>query len=192
MTETILRKQKALYRELLRSLEASLEEESRSQSDQLLLERFLNLEQLAEAKTVLLYYGVGAEIWTAALLPELLARGKRVCFPRCLPGNRLEARLVTSAGDLVPGAYGIPEPKETCPVIGREELDLILVPSAGCDLRGARLGKGGGYYDRYLAGWNGFSVCLCRNALLQEEIPRQAHDVPMRLVLTETREIVPG
>ena len=54
-----------------------------------------------------------------------------------------------------------------------------------------RLGQGGGYYDRYLAGFQGFTVALCRDALLRDEIPTQPHDVPVQLVVTETRSLSP-
>ena len=83
------------------------------------------------------------------------------------------------------------EPGEDCPLAARESIDLILVPGLCFDRLGYRLGQGGGYYDRYLAGYAGATVGLCRRAVLQEAVPREAHDRPVDLVVTDG-EPVPG
>lgn len=150
-----------------------------------LLERFLALPELECARTVMLFYGVGREPDTVPVIDELLRRGKAVALPRCLAQRRMEARVITSCSDLVPGMFGIPEPGEDCPVIERDTIDLILVPNLCCDRQGYRLGHGAGYYDRYLAGYSGMTVALCPQAWLQENLPRDAFDLPVRLVLAE-------
>lgn len=152
-----------------------------------LLRAFLALPELEAARTVLLFYGVGREPDTRGLIAELLRRGKSVALPRCLPGRRMEARAVTGEDGLRPGAYGIPEPGEDCPVVERERIGLILVPSLCCDRQGFRLGHGAGYYDRYLAGYAGLTVSLCPEEWLREELPRDEFDLPVGLVLTETQ-----
>ena len=113
----------------------------RRRSDVILLQRFLELPWTAEADTLLLFYGVGAEPDTGHLLLELGRQGKRVLLPKCLPGRAMEARLVRSGDDLRPGAFGIPEPLDTCPTVDRGEIDLILVPALCYDLSCRRLGQ---------------------------------------------------
>ena len=73
---------------------------------------------------------------------------------------------------LVRHRYGMLEPDEQCPVVDESELGSILVPAL-CDHRRCfRLGRGGGYYDRYLADYTGCPpLGLCRNILLQEAVP---------------------
>ena len=161
----------------------------RRRSDVILLQRFLELPWTAEADTLLLFYGVGAEPDTGHLLLELWRQGKRVLLPKCLPGRAMEARLVRSGDDLRPGAFGIPEPLDTCPTVDSGEIDLILVPALCYDLSCRRLGQGGGYYDRYLAGYGGRTVGLCREGLLQRELPVEDHDRAVDLVLTEKRRL---
>lgn len=148
---------------------------------------FLDLPELQKAHAVLLFYGVGKEPDTGPLITELLRRGHTVALPRCLPGRRMEARAVTGADDLCPGAYGILEPGGDCPVVERDKIDLILVPNLCCDKQGYRLGHGAGYYDRYLAGFSGVTAALCPEKWLREELPRDEFDLPVQLVLTETR-----
>lgn len=150
-----------------------------------MLEAFLALSELETAGTVLLFYGVGREPDTRELILELLRRGKTVALPRCLPKRQMEAGQVTGLERLRPGAFAIPEPDEGCPVIGREQIDLILVPNLCCDRKGYRLGHGGGYYDRYLAGYTGTTVAFCPEEWLQTELPRDEFDLPVGLVLTE-------
>ncbi|MCD8005305.1 MAG: 5-formyltetrahydrofolate cyclo-ligase [Oscillospiraceae bacterium] len=150
-----------------------------------LCRRFLALPQLKQAGTVLLFWGVGREPDTGGMLEELLRRGKRLALPRCLPDRRMEAGEVTGPACLRPGAYGIPEPGADCPPIPREEIDLILVPNLCCDRRGFRLGHGGGYYDRYLAGYRGHTAALCPEEWLQQTLPTDDFDQPVELVLTQ-------
>ena len=161
-----------------------------------MLRAFLELPELNAAQTVLLYYGVKQEPDTRELIDELLRRGKTVALPVCLPGHKLEARIVRCLDDLKPGAYGIPEPGEGCPVAERGKIDLILVPNVCCDRQGYRLGHGAGYYDRYLAGYSGVTVALCPEQWLQEELPRDEFDLPVDLVLTENeimaRRMIPA
>lgn len=161
----------------------------RRESDETLLRRFLALPWTAEADTLLLFYGVGTEPDTGRLLPELWRLGKRVCLPKCLPGRAMESRPVRSGEDLRPGVFGIPEPLDACPAVDKGDIDLILVPALCYDRSCHRLGQGGGYYDRYLADYGGRTVGLCRECLLQDELPVEEHDRGVDLVLTEKRQL---
>ncbi len=149
-----------------------------------LVERFLALPQVEEADTVMLYCGVGRELDTAPILDALLARGKRVCYPVCLPGRQLECRAVDHPERLVPGTFGIPAPGEDCPVVPKGEIGVVLVPCLMCDAAGHRLGYGGGYYDRFLADYGGLTVCICPKNRRVEELPHDGFDIPVKLVLT--------
>ena len=93
--------------------------------------------------------------------------------------------------DLVPDQYDIPAPKDGCPVVAREELDLILVPGLCFDSRGSRLGQGGGYYDRYLEDYEGVTIGLCREDFFQVNLPREPLDAWVRFVLTEEGQVWP-
>lgn len=152
-----------------------------------MLQAFLELPELKAAQTVLLYYGVKQEPDTQALIQTLWKQGKRVALPKCLPKRRMEARVVDRLDGLELSAYGIPEPGEDCPGIRQDDIDLILVPNVCCDKRGYRLGRGAGYYDRYLADYTGFTVALCPERWLQEAVPTDEFDLPVQLVLTETQ-----
>lgn len=157
-----------------------------AESDKCLLERFLALPQVKAASSLLLFYGVGPEPETARLLEPLISMGKTVALPRCLPHGRMEARRYLGPSHLSVGSFGIPEPDDICPILERDSFDVILVPNLCCDRACYRLGHGGGYYDRYLSGFSGVTVALCRDKLLQTALPHEPHDVPVGLVVTET------
>ncbi len=171
---------------------AAMSEEERRRSDDALFARFLALPQVESAGTILLYLGMGAEPDTARLLSALWARGKTVALPRILPERGMEGRIVTEGERLIRHPYGMLEPGEDCPVLPREKIDLILAPGLAFDRRCYRLGQGGGYYDRYLSGFTGLTVALCRGEFLLERLSTETHDRPVDLVLTENAVCLRG
>lgn len=185
MLSAIDLEKKELRRQVRRELSALPPEQLR-RSDGALFERFLALPQVEKARTVFAFWGIpGKEPDTARLIGELLAQGKTVGLPRMLPEHRMEVRRYDPDKPLVQVSFGISEPGEDCPLLSRGGIDLVLVPAVCYDRRGYRLGFGGGYYDRWLEGFGGFTVGLCRGAVLQDRVPTEAHDARVDLLLTE-------
>ncbi len=83
--------------------------------------------------------------------------------------------------NLTPDRYGIPAPTE--PWDGA--IDLMLVPALAFDKSGARLGRGGGYYDRALAEHTGRSIGVIREAFVVEQLPTEPHDKKVDAIITE-------
>ena len=150
-----------------------------------LFERFLALPEVEAAETVMVFYGTGREPDTVPLIQALLEKGRRVALPVVLPHRGMEARQVTDIDRLVPNRYGIPEPDGSSPVIPKHEIDVALVPHLMVDRDGYRLGWGGGYYDRWLTDFSGFTVSVCRPGRMVEHMPREEFDIPVKLVLFE-------
>lgn len=89
--------------------------------------------------------------------------------------------------DLLPGKYGIPEPAPHLEAVGgsfRKEM-LFLVPAVACSVAGVRLGRGGGYYDRLLAGVEKKPVAVIYSCQLAPSLPCAGHDLPMGTIVTE-------
>lgn len=118
-------------------------------------------------------------------------RGLPVALPRTLVGEkRLEFRRITRLdADLQIGAFGIREPKPSCPLVAPEEIRLIVVPGRAFDECGNRLGRGLGYYDRFLKRLpqDALKVALALEAQIVPRIPTQPNDVPVDVVITERR-----
>ena len=156
---------------------------------------FLGLKKTE--KTVLAYCSVGNEPSTLALIDSLLKSGRKVCLPLCTDldeeGHRtgafdaMEARVITSFDDLTAGAYGIPEPKADTELVPAEEIDIVILSCVGCDRQCRRIGHGAGYYDKYLTTVRKdcFTMALCYEEALADELPAEEHDVPVDAVVTE-------
>lgn len=175
--------EKKRMRKQIRAQLVDLPEVVRKAQDKALFKAFLGLDGVKQAKTVMVFWGVDPEPVTTDLIGALLASGKRVVLPRCMPGRVLETRAYRG-GRLIRSAYGIPEPGEDCPEVEKDEIDVVLVPALCYDVRGFRLGRGGGYYDRWLADYTGLSVGLCYKELKQESLPREEHDRPVKILLS--------
>lgn len=186
---TTTAEEKSRLRSQIRERLARLPAEQRAAEDEALFSAFLSLPEVAQAQTLFLFCGTGTEPDTSLLFPPLLALGKRIALPRMLPGRQMEVRQFCPERPLVKHPFGIPEPDTACPLAAVEEIDLVLVPALCYDRQGFRLGMGGGYYDRWLAGYHGPTVGLCRPRLLQARLPVQPHDRPVDAVITPTEII---
>lgn len=120
--------------------------------------------------------------WEADITPVLqhaLASGKTLALPLCGTAPHMTLRRVTALEELHPGAYGIPEPSAEAEIIPPEEVQLLLIPLEGIAEDGTRLGKGGGYYDRLLAGCDAYAMGCALSWQRVERIPREEWDRPL-------------
>jgi 5-formyltetrahydrofolate cyclo-ligase len=158
-----------------------------------------------KARTVLLFLSMDGEIDTGPLLELAFRDGKKVFVPRVEGENLRFCRIASPAGPWASGAFGIREP----PAAGSEAPGspaLILVPGLAFDRQGRRLGRGGGYYDRFLAGLGGkgpggtapeagkpgyFILGLCLACQVVDQVPVDEHDRKMDLICTGTGIILP-
>ncbi|MCD8381998.1 MAG: 5-formyltetrahydrofolate cyclo-ligase [Clostridiales bacterium] len=184
---TTTTEEKRRLRETIHALERSLSPETLRESDRQLFRRLMALPQVSGSNVLLLFWGMGREPDTQQLFAPLTAAGKTVLLPRCLPEGEMELRAWQGRERAVRHPYGMWEPSEACPLFGADSVDLVLVPALCYDRAGFRLGRGGGFYDRFLARCTGFSVGLCRQEFLQDRVPRENHDLCVDLVLTEAQ-----
>ena len=144
----------------------------------------LALPEWQRAGTVFCYVSQAPEPDTWSLLHQALAEGKRLLVPRCQAGGGMEAAAVTSLDDLAPGFFGLLEPPAEAPGVPRDQIELAILPALACDRSGYRLGRGGGYYDRFLPGRQFFALALC---YVLGPVPVEKHDQPVDLVISPAR-----
>jgi len=178
---------KKKLREKIRAQIRTFSPEEKARSDARIFRAVLSLPLYQRAKVIFVYVSLDWEIDTRALIQDALLEGKTVAVPKCLPGGRMEVYRLKDFHQLKAQTLGILEPEEGEDKIAEERLELALIPCLSCTKDGIRLGQGGGYYDRFLAGKKRlFKLALCRESLLSKNLPCEAHDIRMDAVLTET------
>ena len=174
--------------ELRRSVRRLKQQYTPAQLEELSLPVIARLRpRLVEAQTILAYYSLPDEVCTRQLIDELIAEGKTVLLPKVLDAGRMELRRYTGPHDLTQGAYGIMEPVGE-PFTDYALIDIALIPGMAFDASGHRLGRGRGYYDRFLnSQWsmvNGqWLIGLCFDFQKVPVLPSDDHDIPVDIVI---------
>lgn len=147
------------------------------------------LPEYAAARVIMFFVSFGSEIDTRPMIRRALADGKRVAAPRAEPGSRklIPCEIRDPEQDLAPGAHDIREPKDHCPEVAPESIDVVVVPAVVWGEDGYRVGYGAGYYDRFLGEVEGAArVGLGLELQVVREVPHDAHDLPVDMLVTET------
>ena len=153
----------------------------KTQADEQLTQRLLELPAFQEAKTLATYLSFDHEVSTAGLIQAALQLGKRICVPRIYPHGRME--FVEYDPDILEKTrFGLLEPNEKGKFVDKSEIDLIHVPGLVFQSTGYRIGYGGGYYDRYLADFAGKTVSTIYS-IQQKEFQPAAFDQAVQEVL---------
>ena len=152
---------------------------TRQQLDELSLAVIQRLRpRLAEAHVILAFYSLSDEVNTHQLLDDLVARGKTILLPKVLDDESMELRRYTGSQDLVEGAFHIMEPVGER-FVDYASIDVALVPGLAFDAQGHRLGRGKGYYDRFLQTLPVRTIGVCFDFQKVGEVPVETYDMPV-------------
>lgn len=184
---------KRSIREALLRRRVALDAGQRERFSQVAQTRVLELSDFHNADTVALYSPIRNEVDTALLATAALEAGKTLCFP-CVDGQDLHFVPVAALGELVEGRFGICEPRRSTTCFDVRRIDLLLVPGVAFDLHGHRLGYGGGFFDRFLAGsgFRGRRLALAYDFQIVDVLPAERHDQVVDLLVTDQRVINPA
>ena len=148
------------------------------------------IARLPPGAAVASYRPVGAEIDPASIEAQLAAAGHPLAYPRVDRADApLSFRLAPAPADWERGPHGITQPAMTAAVV---QPALILAPLLGFTRAGARLGQGGGYYDRTLAGLpHALAVGVAWSMQERGDMPLETWDRPLDAIVTEQQWITP-
>jgi 5-formyltetrahydrofolate cyclo-ligase len=163
----------------------------RREYDMKIEQRLFELERFKEAGKVLFYASFRSEVNTELMIADALEQGKTVILPKVhKEENRLTKHVINGLEELSPGYMDIPEPEkgEECKV---EDIHMLVIPGVAFDRSGARIGYGGGYYDRLLPRIKGRRTiaALAFEAQIFDQLPTEPHDVKVDYIVTEKRVI---
>ncbi len=149
--------------------------------------RFLGLSSYSEADTLMFYVSVDNEVATGEVIKRAFDDGKRVVLPIVRDEKIIPVQL-DEPDNLIKGAFGIPEP-EGKKIIDMNEIDIIVVPLVSFDEECDRLGRGLGFYDRFLKGFKALKVGFGFDCQKAENIPSEDQDIRLDRIVTESRVI---
>ncbi len=148
------------------------------------LDRLRQDKHFLHARTLLLYNALPDEVQTQPLLDSLVAEGKTVLLPRVVSAIDMVVCRYTGRNDLAAGPYGILEPTGSI-FTDYQQIEVAVIPGVAFDVEGHRLGRGRGYYDRFLSLLSPkvYKIGLCFPWQLVNAVPTDDNDIPMDLVI---------
>lgn len=180
-------RQKTFWRQKLKKRIAALSISVRQQKSWKIMQKVLKNSAFIQAQNVMIYGALSSEVQTRGLIQKALQRHKKVYMPRVNVQRQTISlwRVCSPKKDLKKGAYGIAEPC-TRQRGNPGQMDLILVPGIGFDRHGHRLGRGLGFFDRFLKrARRAKKIGLAYREQIVTAIPRDSHDIQLDKVITD-------
>ena len=172
-------------RAAMRRRNLGMDAAERAEASRRIFGRAGRLEAFGRARTVGVFCSLADEPDTSEALARWSAAGRRLAVPR-VEGDVMRF-YEYDPRTMRPGAFGIAEPGPEARLCEPRELDLVIVPGTAFTAAGARMGRGRGYYDKYLAQpeVHAVKIGVCYAHQLVGELPSEPHDVAMDCVITD-------
>ena len=172
-----------------------LSQSMQQKSSQLLVQHLSRHQKVRSAQTIALYLANDSELDPMPFIKWCWQQKKQVYLPVLHPfcsGNLLFL-LFENNSPMIRNQYGIYEPKlelsKVCPL---NQIDVLFTPLVAFDNSGARLGMGGGFYDRTIANWQQhqvYPIGLAHDCQQVDKIPVEHWDIPLPEIITPTRNL---
>ena len=181
---------KIVLRKRILNLLRGQKEEGRLKKSRSILKKLFAMREFKQARIVLFYASFDGEVETFEMMKQAQRLGKKVALPAILKDQKkiVPALIENLDDDLQVGPYGIKEPNDVClRFVGLEQIDLMIVPGIAFDKNNNRLGRGQGYYDRFLSAVPAAipAVGLAFDFQIVHCLPHpQKHDVKVSRVIT--------
>jgi 5-formyltetrahydrofolate cyclo-ligase len=179
------------FRNQVREVLQSLGPAARTRKSRAIAERLVGLEAFLEARTVMLYLPVAGEVEMVEVARQAWRSGKTVVAPTACDNCRTMRPFLCRPEneDIFHTHHGLRQPSRLLGEIPVEQIDLVVVPAVAFDLRGNRLGRGGGFYDRFLGRpeLRAMSAGVAFAEQIVKELPVGPNDRPVDIVITDSR-----
>ena len=173
--------EKSIIRKKMREMNRALPNYLRERASERIFCKITTIKEFQQAECIALFCSLKDEPNTESILKALLPN-KRVVVPR------VEGEIISfydySQTQLECGSYGILEPQNGM-AVDPKEIDLVVVPGVAFTTTGKRMGRGKGYYDRYLSQLRegALKIGVCYAHQIVEELPTEPHDIMMDCVI---------
>lgn len=184
MNEKFSEKNEIRYK--MKRLRVVLPESERQSAAREVFERLEKTAAFLMAERIMMYHSLPDELDTRSFLRKWNGK-KRFYLPR-VNGVDLEV-LPYEESRLELGSFHIEEPTGN-EVTDPGEIELVVVPAVAYDRKGRRLGRGKGFYDRFLASTKATKIGIGYEFQLVDELPSESHDIPMDMIVTQHTTII--
>lgn len=184
-----LRQRKRALRRAVVERRGRLSADERAEKSEAIASRVLSLPEVRAAGTVMAFWSFGSEVETSPLIERLHGAGKRVLLPRT-DADEVAAVGYAPGDPVVATSFGAMEPAGP-EVVRPEEVDVVIAPGVAFDRRGARVGYGGGFYDRFLSRTRPDApvVAIAFSVQIVDEVPEGRGDRRVDAIVTEDEVI---
>lgn len=182
--------QKQQFRRQMREFLKTQDRISKIKADTAICQKLCHDAWVQQADMILCYYAMPEEPATQVFISEMLKQGKKIALPKCNLKQKGAMQFFQiknlSSKEIKSGAFGIPEPVKERPAEFTRK-SVMIVPALAFTSQGQRLGRGGGYYDRFLQEHpNLHKIGICYDAMLVQSLPHELHDCLVDRIITES------
>ena len=184
MAENIAARKKILRREIKSRL-SKISPAEKLNLSRAVIQTFLAFPAYKDAKIIMAYLSMPEEIQLQEFFKAAFADKKILAVPFISEGVMTAVEL-PNMNALEVGEYGILTVKrDVRKFIDAEKIDCIITPGLAFDMHGRRLGRGGGFYDKFLSrAVNAKKIALAYDCQIVDSVPAEIHDVPVDIVIT--------
>ena len=184
---------KALLRNKIRQTMREYSPQQREALSFPIVEKLLSHPMVRSANCIILFHSLPDEVYTHSLIDTLYEQGKCILLPKVVSPTEMTLHEYLGQSSLAQGAYGIWEPQtpNLTPQISHLNPTLSIIPGVAFDKHGNRLGRGKGYYDRFLSslqttetGNTLYKIGVCFPFQLLDNIPHDEHDISMNEIIS--------
>ena len=184
--------EKNIIRKRIIELRDSMDRVLKEDMDNTIFSTLVSSDIFKRANTIFSFVSFGSEVDTRRFIEYALDKGKIICVPKVISIKAgMEIRKIEKISQLKMGFYNILEPDDTCKLMDKLQLDLILMPGVAFDRFGGRIGYGGGFYDRFLpdCAKEVCKIALAYDIQIMNRIKTSIFDVNVDIIITE-KEII--
>lgn len=185
-----LKEEKKALRAIYKEKRKLLSVKERAELDKKLCEAITELDVFKSADILLSFCPSFLEPDITPVAAKALKQNKKLAFPLCdVASHTMRFICVSSLDELAAGSYNIPEPPSENEEYSGGANALCLVPALAFDKKGARLGYGAGYYDRFLCDFKGISLGVAYSDFICDSLPCGRFDMKTNDIITERGSI---
>ena len=179
---SIMLSKKELRKKILKIVSSQTEKQITTNS-KIISQKLLALPIVKKSKSFFIYVSFGKEVKTHEIINKLINNGKTVTVPKILKPGIMTAVEISSQKQLVLGKFNILEPLSSKPY--EKKIDVGIIPCVAVSPTNIRLGRGGGYYDRFLKQHGEmYNIALAYDFQMVERIPSETHDQKIDLIIS--------